>query len=236
MKKVFIVLIISLVVMQSCVTSLQPLATYNTAIVDDRLAGRWNSDGQDYEVQKFFDSDLFKYIKKEMDKNKAITDKVFKDNAGKTLSTKEMEDFAPVLYFRSYVIKYTKDKIEYNMLGSMVKLNGQFFINFSVIDFNTDKDNKPAFEVTSTDLLATHTIARVQFPNSNTVKLDFIDGGFLYDQVKAGRMKIKNERNDLYDTFLITASTDELQQFIQKYGNDDRFFDKENSVTLIRKS
>lgn len=228
MKKLFIVLIISLVVMQSCVTSLQPLVTYDTAIVDDRLAGTWNSDGQDYEVQKFFDSDLFKYIKKEMDKNKG--------NAGKELSNKEMEDFAPMLYFKSYVIKFTKDKIEYVMFGSMVKLNDQFFINFAPIDINTDKNKGQAFETTSTDRLATHTIARVQFTNANTIKLDFIDGGFLYEQVKAGRMKIKNERNDLYDTFLITASTDELQQFIQKYGNDDRFFNKENSVTLIRKS
>src|SRR5688572_4325161 len=228
MKKLFIVLIISLFVMQSCVTSLQPLATYNTAIIDDRLAGTWNSDGQDYEVQKFFDSDLFKYIKKEMDK--------YKGNADKELSEKEMEDFAPMLYFKSYVIRYTRDKKEYVMFGSMVKLNGQYFINFAPIDINTDKNKEQAFEVTSTDRLATHTIARVQFTNSNTVKLDFIDGGFLYDQVKAGRMKIKNERDDLYDTFLITASTDELQQFIQKYGNDDRIFSKENSVTLIRKS
>jgi len=228
MKKLFMVLIISPVFMQSCVTSLQPLATYDTAIVDDRLAGTWNSDGQDYEVQKFFDSDLFKYIKKEMDKNKG--------NADRELSTKEMEEFSPILYFKSYVIKYTKDKIEYVMLGSMVKLDGQFFINFAPIGINTDKNKGQAFETTSTDWLATHTIARVQFTNANTIKLDFIDGGFLYDQVKAGRMKIKNERDDLYDTFLITASTNELQEFIQKYGNDDRFFNKENSVTLIRKS
>lgn len=228
MKKLFIVLIFSLVVMQSCVTSLQPLATYNTAIVDDRLAGTWNSDGQDYEVQKFFDSDLYKYIKKEMDK--------YKGNADKKLSEKEMEDFAPMLYFKSYVIKYTKDKLEYVMFGSMVKLNGQFFINFAPIDINTDKNKERAFEITSTDRLATHTIARVQFTNSNTIKLDFIDGGFLYDQVKAGRLKIKNERDDLYDTFLITASTSELQQFLQKYGNDDRLYNKENSVTLTRKS
>ena len=147
-----------------------------------------------------------------------------------------MEDFAPTLYFKSYVIKYTKDNLEYVMFGSMVKLNGQLFINFAPIDINTDKNKGKVFEVTSTDRLATHTFARVQFTNSNTVKLDFIDGGFLYEQVKAGRMKIKNERDDLYDTFLITASTDELQQFIQKYGNDDRFFNKENSVTLIRKN
>jgi len=236
MKKLFIVLIISFVVMQSCVTSLQPLATYDTAIIDDRLAGTWNSDGQDYEVQTFFDSDLFKYIKKEMDKTKDSIDKVFKDNVGKTLSNKEMEEFAPILYFKSYVIRYTKDNLEYVMVGSMVKLNGQFFINFAPIDINTDKNKEQSFESTSTDWLATHTIARVHFTNSNTVKLDFIDGGFLYEQVKAGRMKLKNERDDLYDTFLITASTDELQQFIHKYGNDERFFNKENSVTLIRKS
>ena len=228
MKKLFIVLIISLVVMQSCVTSLQPLATYDTAIVDDRLAGTWNSDGQDYEVQKFFDSDLYKYIKQEMDK--------YKGNYGKVLTEKEMEDFAPMLYFKSYIIKYTKDKTEYVMLGSLVKLNGHFFINFAPIGINADKNKEQASETTPTDQLATHTIARVQFTNSNTIKLDFIDGGFLYDQVKAGRMKIKNERDDLYDTFLITASTNELQLFIQKYGNDDRFFNKENSVTLIRKN
>ena len=228
MKKLFIVLIISLVIMQSCVTSLQSLATYDTAILDDRLAGTWHSEGQDYVVQKFFDSDLFKVIKKEMDKYKGNTDKI--------LSDKEMEEFAPNLYYRSYVIRYTKDKIDYVMLGSMVKLNGQFFINFAPIDIHTDKSQEQAFDVTSADRLATHTIARVQFTHSNSIKLDFIDGGFLYDQVKAGRLKIKNERDDLYDTFIITASTSELQQFLQKYGNDNRFFNKKNSVTLIRKS
>ena len=228
MKKLFIVLVICLVVMQACVTSLQPLATYDTAIVDNRLAGTWSSDGQDYEVQKFFDSDLFKYIKKEMDKNKGNTDKV--------LSNEEMEAFAPTLYFKSYIIKYTKDKLEYLMFASMVKLNGQFFMNFAPVGMNTIENTGKALETPATDRLSTHTIARVQFTDANTIKLDFIDGGFLYEQVKAGRMKIKNERDDLYDTFLITASTDELQQFIQKYGNDDRFFNKENSVTLIRKS
>jgi len=48
--------------------------------------------------------------------------------------------------------------------------------------------------------------------------------------------RIKNETDELYGTFLITASTRELQQFLEKYGNDSRFFNKENSVTLNRKS
>jgi len=211
MKKIILVLIISFVLMQSCVTSLQPIVTHNTAILDDRLAGNWNSDGQDYTVQKFHNSDLFKELK-ETGKNK--------DDAGKPLSKKDKED--SVLFSKSYIVKYRKDTIEYYLLGSLVKLNGQFFMNFMAIDFGMN------------DRLATNTIARVQFNNSNTVNLDFIDGSFLYEQVKAGRLKIKNERDDLYDTFLITASTNELQQFLQKYGSDPRFFNKENSVTLTR--
>src|SRR6185503_17749546 len=131
MKKIIPVLIISLIAMQSCVTSLHPLVTYNTAISDDRLVGNWNADGQDYTVQKFYNSDLFKKLKKEMDKNKSDT--------SKSLTKKETED--SILYSRSYIVKYTKDKIEYHMFGSMVKLNGQFFINFTAADINTDEQN-----------------------------------------------------------------------------------------------
>jgi len=225
MKRILLSLIIVAVAAQSCVTSLQPLATYKTAVTDDRLSGTWKSDDVDYTVQKFYNSDLFKKLKKEMDKNKTDT--------SKTLTKKETED--SILYARSYVVKYTKDNIEYHMFGTMVKLNGQYFINFTAADINTNEQNEQAFEITLTDRLATYTIARVKFNNANSLQLDFIDGSFLYEQVKAGRMKIKNERDDLYDTFLITASTNELQQFIEKYGTDGRFFNKENSVTLIRK-
>lgn len=226
MKKMILSSLVLLVITQSCVTSLQPLVTYDTAIADNRLPGTWYSDGQDYMVQKFYDSDLYKKLKKETDKNK--------NDPATMLSKKETED--SILFSKSYIVKYTKEKIQYYLFGNMVQLNGQFFMNFTAADLSTIENNADAFEITLTDRLSTYTIARVQFPNAHTIKLDFIDGSFLYEQVKAGRMKIKNERDDLYDTFLITASTNELEQFIKKYGSDDRFFNRENSVTLIRKS
>ena len=131
-----------------------------------------------------------------------------------------------------------KNKIKYDLYGSMIKLNGEYFMNFNIADMNwTDSSASPIeTEICPTCLLQTYTIARIRFSNSNNIKLDFIDGDFLYKQINVGRMKLKHETDELFGTFLITASTSELQQFIQKYGNDDRFFDKENSVTLIRKS
>ena len=226
MKKTIFVLFILVITASSCVTSLQPLVTYTTAIADNRLEGTWRQDEQEYIVQKAFNSDFYKKNKKDLEKSR-------KENNGQ-LSEKDKKD--STLFSKSYSIKYVKDGIQYLLLGSITKLNGMSFMNFTPIDLkNTDSTSKEP-EINLPSRLNCYTIARVQFTTSNIMKLDFIDGDFLYKQIKAGRMKIKNETDEMYDTFVITASTNELQQFIQKYGNDGRFFNKENSVTLNRKS
>ena len=227
MKKInFIILIALLVTASSCVTSLQPLVSYNTVIADNRLEGAWEQDDQQYIVQKVFNSDLYKKHKEDLEKSR-------KENNGQ-LSEKDKRD--SVLYSKSYIIKYSKDGIQYLLFGSMIKLNGRLFMNFTPADMTEIDTSNAEIEINLSNRLDSYTIARVQFTNSNIMKLDFIDGGYLYDQIKAGHMKIKNETDELYDTFLITASTTELRQFLEKYGNDSRFFNKENSVTLNRKS
>jgi len=217
MTKYIFLFFIPIMIMQSCITSLQPLVTKNTVVTDSRLTGTWNSDGQDYAIQKFFESDLYKKYREG-----SFGFSVKRDS---------------ILNSKSYIVRYTKNKIKYDLYGSMIQLNGEYFMNFYNADLNDDDSSSISERaICPTCLLQSYTIARIRFSNSNTIKLDFIDGDFLYKQINVGRMKLKHETDELYDTFLITASTYELQKFIQKYGNDDRFFDKENSVTLIRKS
>jgi len=226
MKKInFIISALILIATSSCVTSLRPLVTYNTAIADNRVEGAWEQEGQEFIVQKVFNSDFYKENKGGLEKSRE------KDGQ---LSEKNKKD--SVLYSKSYIIKYSKGDLEYLLLGSMIKLNGRLFMNFTPADLNSTDSTKDVPEFNLANPINSNTIARVEFSNTNTMKLDFIDGGYLDDQIKAGRMKIKNETDELYGTFLITASTIELQQFLEKYGNDSRFFNKENSVTLIRKS
>jgi hypothetical protein len=225
MKKIFFSLSVLMVATSSCVTSLQPLITYNSAIADSRVEGTWQQDGREYIVQNVFNSDFYKKNKKDLEKSR-------KENNGQ-LSKKDKKD--SILFSRSYIITYTKNGIEYLLFGSMIKLNGRSFMNFTPVDMISKDSTSTITEINFDNRLNSYTIARVQFSNVNTMKFDFIDGGFLHDQIKAGRMKIKNETDELYDTFLITASTRELQQFLEKYGNDSRFFNKENSVTLNRK-
>ena len=217
-KTIFVMSVLILVAASSCVTSLQPLVTNSTAIADNRLEGVWAQEEQVYIVQKVFNSDLYK---------KKQSDFEMRPEKNKRDS---------VLYSKSYIIKYSKEGLEYLLFGSLIKLNGRLFMDFFPRDLTSIDSTQDVPEFNLANPITSHTIARVEFSNTNTLKLDFIDGGYLYDQIKAGRMKIKNETDELYDTFLITASTRELQQFLEKYGSDSRFFSKENSVTLIRKS
>jgi len=208
----------------SCVTSLQPLVTYDKVITDDRIAGKWKTDDGEFKVQPFLKSDLFKKHQKEIEKvlnEKDRTNEAIRDS---------------ILYSKSYIIEYNKTGVQYYLLGSLIRLDGVLFINFTPVNSAPVNDTAIDVSMDPAGTLNTFTIARVHFTGSNSLRLDFIDGGFLYDQVKAGRMKIKHESDELYDTFLITASSKDLQQFLEKYGNDNRFFNKENSVTLNRKS
>lgn len=225
MKRI-IIAVFNCVALSACVTTLQPLVTYDKVITDERLAGKWESDDREFIVQQFYKSNLFKQHQKEIEEaigigKKKRTDETTRDST---------------LYSKSYIIEYIKDGIQYDLLGSLTRLNGQLFMNFSPVNSSNTNNTDKESSLDPASSLSTCTIAKVKIINSNTLKIDFLDGGFIYDQIKSGHLKIKNERDDLYDTFLITASTGELRQFLEKYGNDPRLFGKENSVTLNRKS
>src|SRR6187200_2337005 len=184
MKKIiFIISIVILVTASSCVTSLQPLVTYKTAVADNRLEGAWEQDGEEYMVQKVFNSDFYKKNKKDLEKSR-------KENNGQ-LSEKDKRD--SVLFSKSYIVKYSKAGIQYLLFGSLIKLNGRLFMNFKPVDMTELDTSKAEIEINLSNRLDSYTIARVQFTNNNIMKLDFIDGGYLYEQIKAGRIKIKNE-------------------------------------------
>ena len=152
----------------------------------------------------------------------------------KERTTKEFRD--SILFSKAYLIEYTKDGFKYELLGGIIRINGQLFMNFTPVSSTSVINPSEEINIDPVSSLNGNTIAKLEMKSSTTIRLDFLDGGFIYDQVKAGHLKIKNERDDLYDTFLITASTVELQKFLEKYGKDNRFYNKENSVILNRKS
>jgi hypothetical protein len=77
-------------------------------------------------------------------------------------------------------------------------------------------------------------LAKISFVNNNMM-ISFLNGDYIKELISSGRVRIKHEKEDLFGSCVITASSDELKQFLEKYGNDDRLYSKNNLITLTRK-
>ena len=77
----------------------------------------------------------------------------------------------------------------------------------------------------------THSIAKLIFRGSE-LELRILNGDFIKERLNNGTAAVRYEKDDLFATTLITASSDELRQFLTRYGNDERLYSSKNTVTL----
>jgi hypothetical protein len=84
------------------------------------------------------------------------------------------------------------------------------------------------------EYLPTFTIAKLEVSNDNLILVKFINGSYVKSLIDNDKLKIKHEEDSMYGMFLITAPSEELQQFLLKYGDDERIYSKENTIALKR--
>lgn len=210
MKKIIIISIaIIATTLTSCVTTLHPLVSKETVTTDNRVIGSWTGNDGDILVQPFLSSDLHQ--------------KAVQENSVSILANEKTDNDA-----KFYVVSFERNNISYNMRASLVKLDGQLFM-----DLRPESSGGEGMDY-SMDYMPAYSIAKVQIEDGKMILL-FADGAFIKEQVVNDRLRIKHETDGLFGTFLITASTAELQQFIKKYADDARLFSSRNSVTLTRK-
>lgn len=217
MKSILIALSIIILATSSCVTSVQPLVSINKMITDPRINGVWMQGATEVTIEPFSSSELStKWTEilngKSLDGNKASAE------AAKKL----------------YVVSYKKEKRVYQMLFSLTRINENYFGDLYPAEMLDDVDPDAGLGKDN-DFLPGYTIARLDIKDRSNLSIGFLDGELIKKQVLAGNMRLKHEYDPLFGTFVITASSEELQQFLAKYGNDARFFPSDNSINLKRK-
>jgi hypothetical protein len=226
MKKIFALVLsgAGLLSLTSCITSLQPLVSYDKIITHKQITGSWLYQNEDITIEPMPASELVDEVQKttgKSDKGFPFTGDPVKDS---------------ILFNKAYIISYEQDGVSYYMAAALMKLGNHLFMDIYpaiMHDSKAPEDYADPFTFNN-DYLAGFTMAKVNI-SANAITLQFVDGGFVKEQVKAGRMKLKHESDELFDTFIITASTEELQQFLQKYADDERIFNKETTITLTKK-
>lgn len=192
-------------------TIIHPLVTHDNIINDDRVRGTWvGSDSRVMLVQEIMNSKL-----------------------KPTLEELKLDDYTyedSIFFVKHYIITYQEKDLSYLWAAGLIKIKDQYYINLEPV-MCLDKKEKSAYDLGET----TSTIAKLEWKDGNTISLHFVNGDRIKEIILSGKARIKHEYDPMFDTCVITASSSELEQFLERYGNSQSLFDGGNTIILTRK-
>jgi len=121
----------------------------------------------------------------------------------------------------SYLVEMFDDTSNISKFNvHLFKLDGKMYLDFAPI--REDRYD----EMIDIHLISAHSIARIDFVSENEVQISWFNEEWLSELFEENRVKIAHEVITSSDGFnfkeyVLTASTDELQKFIIKYGSNE---------------
>jgi len=215
MRAFFFAGVLLLLTLSSCVTTLQSLLTQDNIVTDDRVAGQWvSNDSKSFLVQKIMDS-KFKPTIEELDRHDYTK--------------------ADSLFFtKLYAISFRENNLDYVWLCGLVRIKDQYYLNFEPRECLNDL-KKESYTLEGQKFFTTFTIAKLEWKVNNGLSLHFLNGDRIKKIILNGNARISHEYDPLFDTFVITASSKELEQFLEKYGNNESLYDGGLTLNFVRK-
>jgi len=136
----------------------------------------------------------------------------------------------------SYELHATKNGREATLLCHLFKLNGELYMDMTPISDNTEE-----ILVFDLHMIPAHSIAKVTELTDQAVNIKWFNEERLRTMFTENRIKISHELIMDQDSkskddgiYLLTASTDELQKFVTKYGNDESMYDNDLKLQLTK--
>lgn len=121
-------------------------------------------------------------------------------------------------------------------LSTFVKLNGEYYMDLyplSLVSSPLQYKNQGLYSSSTFidfHLVPVHTFSKIE-TSDNQIEIHMFKDSWINDLIEKDRVRVKHEK--IKDGVLLTASTDELQKFLKKYGNMEDAYDA--PTTLKRK-
>jgi hypothetical protein len=193
--------------MNGCIPSLQPLYTPDKLVLLNGLVGAWQED----------------LSQKQGD----VTNK----KKPETWTFQKVED-------KKYLLIH---KDQYGLVAAfdvhVVKLGTHYFMDFFPDslpeNYKNGKVGDPEVmnEFLKLHLLAVHTFAKVEL-SGKTLKINMFDPDFLRKLLENQQIRIRHEKTEA--GYLLTASSEDLQKFVEKYADEKSAFLDEPVVLNLK--
>ncbi len=207
-----IILTLCLVTLNSCIIkSLQPFYTTESLTFQKAFIGEW-------EDQKKGVWNVISF-KEAFEKENKISINKTTDNANFIFSTKlskeELETYKK--YKKGYFVEYVKNEKKAVFIAMPFKIGNQTLIDFIPFDYDDDDTNS----LVSQHLLKTHSVAKLDILKDKQIKITWLDEDIFTNLYENNQMQLKHETIGADKSLVLTASSEELYQFLEKFLKSD---------------
>lgn len=118
-------------------------------------------------------------------------------------------------YKEGYVVTLEKDSTKSTFLAMPFKIKNQLFLDFTPIeDKEIDQLDNNLYRM---HLINTHSLAKLDMDSNDKASIKWLAQNKIKELLDENKIKIKHEKTGFDDTILLTASSEELVKFIEKY-------------------
>ena len=201
--------------LSSCVVkSLNPFYTKKSISFDERFVGEWtDSKKGNWTIISF-------------------RDEMTKDTPLKKMKKEELQLYKE--YKNSYYIGREHKGKEALFLATPFKINNQTFLDFYPVDLRNGNGN-----LLENHIIYTHSLVKYDVNKKGKIEIRWLDEDKIEALFREKKIKMKHTKvGALKDKYLLTASSTELEKFIEKYMNstDENKWETSTKYTLSKTS
>ena len=210
-----ILVIAGILLLSSCVVkSLNPFYTKKSISFDKRFIGKWTDS------------------KKGVWTVIPFKDEITKDNPIEKMKMEDLQLYKE--YKNSYYIQREFKGEEALFIATPFNVNNQTFLDFYPLEYQDDINN-----LLQKHLIYTHSLVKYDVTESGEIEIKWLDEKKVESLFKNKKIKIEHKKiGVLKENFLLTASSKELNKFIEKYtkSKDENKWDTSTKYTLTKTS
>ena len=222
MKLKHVIILMAVFLLHSCIVkSLNPFYTEDKITSELRLEGKWKSKNGFWEIKSF--EKMWKNIEKNQEETTKEDSEIFER------------------FKHSYAVKYSQNTNKDDsftesalsqsaFIATAFDVDGHLFLDFFPVEYESDGLNN----LVSQHLLSTHSACFVEFNEDGSFKLKWLDEDVIGRLIENHNLKIKYEQIGYEDDFVLTAKSQELYRFLQKFmaSNIENKWENDQIYTL----
>jgi hypothetical protein len=209
------------------ICSLNPFYQEKNVVLAPEIEGKWiarpirtkmDSEGKNNPGWELTDTISTWQIRRSISKEKQ-----------KTKQGNDSTVYKPQNYYVVKLAGSSPDSVRYEFHLTIFRINGNLYGDFCPREITDLRNSRMAKE----NYFTVHTLARVSFQNEQ-LNISWLGAEYMKDMIEKKRVRVRYRWVEDAKRLLLTASSKELTEMIERYADEKRFIDWDDQQAMLK--